>query len=133
MTVSSPVVAGSTQSLRVNVVLEEASAQRTASVAVSLCQSGSRIDVSGRTISANVFFDGTASFGALSFFQARAWGPTSADQCNLLFGSQMTIGSWHTVSCQFSSSGSYDHVSVVILPSPVAWTGTMYLDNVQMN
>jgi hypothetical protein len=133
MTVSSPVIAGSTQSLNANVVLSEASSQRVASVAVSLCQSGSQIDVSGRTISINVFFNGTAPFGPLSFLQARAWGPTSTDQCNLLFGSQMTIGSWHSASCQFSAAGSYDHVSVVILPSPVDWTGTMYLDNVQMN
>ena len=130
-TASSPVVGGA-QSLKVGVVLDEASAQRTASVGVSLCQSG-LIDVANRTISVNVFFDGTASFGALSFFQAEAWGPTATDSCNLLFGSSMTIGMWHQASCQFSVSGSYDHVGVVIKPSPVSWTGTMYLDNITMN
>lgn len=46
----------------------------------------------------------------------------------------MTIGTWHQASCQFNSTDtSFDRVSVVIKPSPVAWTGTMYLDNVHMD
>lgn len=130
-TATSPVTAGA-QSLKVNVVLSEDSFQRTASVGVSLCQSG-QIDVSGRTISVNVFFDGTADFGPLSFFQAEAWGPSASDTCNLLFGSSMTVGMWHQGTCQFSAAGAYDHVAVVIKPSPVSWTGTMYLDNIQIN
>lgn len=132
-TASSPVVAGSTQSLRVNVVLDESLSQRTASVAVALCQTG-QIAVSGRTISVNVFFDSADAFGDLTFLQAEAWSGTVVTNCNLMFGSQMTIGTWHQASCQFNTTDtSFDRVSVVIKPSPVAWTGTMYLDNVQMD
>jgi hypothetical protein len=131
-TASSPVVAGSTQSLKVNVVLDEALSQRTASVSVALCQSG-QVAVSGRTISVNVFFDSPDAFGSLSFLQAEAWGASVVDSCNLMFGGQMTIGTWHQASCQFSVDGSFDRVSVVIKPAPVSWTGTMYLDNVRID
>jgi len=130
-TATSPVVTGSTQSLKVGIVLDSSIGQNTAAVSVALCQSG-QTDVSTRTISINVFFDSAQAFGSLTFLQARAWGATATDSCNLMFGDQMTIGSWHQASCQFSASGSYDHVAVAILPSPVSWQGTMYLDNVQM-
>ena len=131
-TASSPVVAGSTQSLKVNVVLDEAMSQRTASVTVALCQAG-QIAVTGRTVSVNVFFDSADAFGALTFLQAEAWGASAVDNCNLMFGGQMTIGTWHQASCQFSAAGSFDRLAIVIKPSPVSWTGTMYLDNVRMD
>jgi hypothetical protein len=106
---------------------------RVAGIAVPICSSGGTTDLSGRTMSVNVFFDGTADFNVMSVLRAHAWGPTGFVQCDLMWGTQMTVGTWVSGSCQFQDSLQANHVAVVVINTGNPWTGTMYLDNVQVN
>jgi hypothetical protein len=46
----------------------------------------------------------------------------------------MTAGGWISASCQFGTTSiQADHLSIRISNTGAAQTGTMYLDNVQVN
>ncbi len=123
---------GSTRSLRVDMSMDMETT-RTASVAVPLCQSGDAIDLNGRTISVHVYFAGDADFGALSVLQAKPWGLGGAQTvCNLMWGPLMTANAWLTGTCQFTESLQVNHVAIVVKNSGAPWSGTMYIDDVQI-
>jgi hypothetical protein len=104
-----------------------------ASVAVPICQSGGTTDLYNRTLSLKVFFDGATPFNVLTLLRAYAWSGTADINCSLMWGTQMTTGSWLDASCQFSTSGvQTNHIAIAILNSGDPWAGTMYLDNVMI-
>lgn len=107
-----------------------------ASVAVLICQSGGTANLSGRTITANVFFSGTSDFNPLDGMQAFAWSSVGSDSCIFLFGTNMKNGTWIPGSCQLVSNQGDDsqstHVALGIF-NAAAWSGTMYIDNVQIH
>jgi len=129
---SSPSCTGSTRALQVGMSMDMQTT-REAGISVPICTSGGTTDLSGRTMSVNVFFDGAADFNVMSVLRAHAWGPTGLVQCDLMWGTQMTVGSWVPGSCQFQESLQVTHVAVVVINAGDPWTGTMYLDNVQIN
>jgi hypothetical protein len=126
---------GSTRSLQVGVNIDMNTVTY-ASVAVPICQSGGTANLSGRTITANVFFSGTSDFHPLAGMQAFAWSSLGVDSCIFLWGTSMKNGTWISGSCQLASNQGDDsqstHVALGIFNSGPAWSGTMYIDNVQI-
>lgn len=86
-----------------------------------------------RTISMQVYFDGTADFGVLSAMIAHAWSSSGETQCNLKWGSDMTMHNWFAATCSFTESFQANHVAIQVNNSGSPWGGTMYVDNVQIN
>jgi hypothetical protein len=106
-----------------------------ASVAVPICQSGGAVDLSGRTISMMVRFEGATNFNVLNLMRAFAWSATGEDSCNLNWGTQMNlaIGSWQPMSCMFTTSVQTNHFAIDTGVNGDPWIGTMYLDNITIN
>ena len=104
-----------------------------AGVAVPICPSGGTADLNGHTMSVNAYFAGTADLNVLSVLRAYSWGPNGNTQCDLMWGTAMTVNSWLTGSCQFQASVLATHLAVVVINAGEPWSGTMYLDNVQVN
>jgi hypothetical protein len=126
---------GSTRSLQVGVNIDMNTINY-ASVAVPICQSGGTANLSGRTLTASVFLSGTSDFDPLAGMQAFAWSSVGSDSCIFMWGTDMKNGTWITKSCQLTSSQGDDsqstHVALGIFNSGPAWSGTMYIDNVQI-
>jgi hypothetical protein len=131
-TSTSIVVSGSSQSLQVPINIDMNTVHN-ASVAVPICQSGGTTDLYNHTLSLKVFFDGATPFNVLTLLRAYAWSGAADINCSLMWGTQMTTGSWLDASCQFTTSGvQTNHIAITILNSGDPWAGTMYLDNVMI-
>ena len=126
----SSVCPGSTRALQVPMSMDQTTTY-SSGVAVPLCGSGATIEVLNRTISMQVYFDGTADFGVLSAMFAHAWNSAGEVQCNLKWG--MTVHSWFPATCTFVDSFQANHIAIQVNNSGSAWSGTMYVDNVQIN
>jgi hypothetical protein len=126
---------GSARSLQVGVNIDMNTISY-ASVAVPICQSGGTANLNGRTLTASVFFSGTSDFDPLAGMQAFAWSSVGTDSCIFMFGTDMKNGTWITKSCQLIPGQGDDsqstHVALGIFNAGPAWSGTMYIDNVQI-
>jgi hypothetical protein len=79
----------------------------------------------------NAFFSGTGSLST-SILSAYVWNSSSGySSCYMLQTGQISTGSWLTASCQLSGSGATpNNVAIAVLGG--SWSGTMYLDNVNV-
>jgi hypothetical protein len=123
---------GSTSALQVSMSMDMTTTI-SSGIAVPLCVSGGTVDLLNRTISMEVYFDGTADFGVLSAMVAHAWSSVGEVQCNLKWGSDMTVHSWFPASCTFVDSFQANHIAIQVNNSGSPWSGTMYIDNVSIN
>lgn len=130
-TSASVVYPGRSRSLQVPVNMDMQTTSY-ASVAVSICQSGGTTSLQGRTISIRLFFDGPSDFDPLSVLRAASWSAEGIDTCDLMWGTKMKVGAWITGSCQLGGDQQADHLAIMILPAGEPWTGSLYVDSVEV-
>jgi hypothetical protein len=104
----------------------------TGAVAVPLCTSGGLVDLSNLTMTAYVRLS-ASGIGSLSFLFFDAWTSAGASTSPVAFGDNLnsTAGTWQKWSYKFPSDTQANHVAIRFNPSP-AWTGTIFIDNVQI-
>ena len=127
---------GSAHSLQVPLTLDTNNNLYVGGVAVSVCQSGATVDFSGRTISIHGYMAPDAGFGdigVLSLLRADAWSPSGQIQCPLVWGTQMASNAWFSGTCTFNDSLQANHLAIILNLSGPAWSGKLYLDDVQVN
>ena len=102
-----------------------------AGVSVPICNTSGFTELNGHTVSVNAFFSGTGSLST-SILSAYVWNSSSGySSCYMLQTGQISTGSWLTASCQLSGSGATpNNVAIAVLGG--SWSGTMYLDNVNV-
>lgn len=102
-----------------------------ASVGVQFCQPGKFTSLGGDVLSGYVYFSGPA-FASFASFQAQTWGANNSEssQSIILLDASVVPNTWIHFQTQMSFSFQYDHLALVLAPNG-AWSGTMYLDEVQ--
>ncbi len=123
---------GSTHSLKTAIVMDNVTVY-SAGVATALCPSGT-LDPYLHAIKLWVYF--TAPFGSLSVLRAHAWNSASVVTCDLMWGDTInstSVNAWHRASCSFTDSIPADHIAIWLGNSGAAWSGSMYLDNIELD
>ncbi|HTQ06092.1 MAG TPA: hypothetical protein VMI54_19655, partial [Polyangiaceae bacterium] len=102
-----------------------------ASVGVQFCQPGDYTSVGGYNLTGYVYFSGPA-FPTFASFSAYTWGadPSEAAQSIILLNTSVVPNTWIQFTEQMDFGFQYDHLALGLGPNG-AWSGTMYLDDIQ--